>query len=83
MAEAAAQDFAPLALLALLKHPLVQSGEPRTLWLDGVRALDRALRGPRPAPGLAGIEAHLLDGDEREPRLTVALAYHLTPRALY
>ncbi len=66
MAEAAAQDFAPLALLALLKHPLVQSGEPRTLWLDGVRALDRALRGPRPAPGLAGIEAHLLDGDERE-----------------
>ena len=59
MAEAAAQDFAPLALLALLKHPLVQSGEPRALWLDGVRALDRALRGPRPAPGLAGIDAHL------------------------
>jgi ATP-dependent helicase/nuclease subunit B len=72
MAEAAAQDFAPLALLALLKHPLVQSGEPRTLWLDGVRVLDRALRGPRPAPGLAGIDAHLLDGDEREAPIRAA-----------
>ncbi len=72
LAEAAAQDFAPLALLALLKHPLVQSGEPRTLWLDGVRALDRALRGPRPAPGLDGIEAHLIDGDEREAAIRAA-----------
>jgi ATP-dependent helicase/nuclease subunit B len=72
LAEAAAQDFAPLALLALLKHPLVQSGVPRTLWLDGVRALDRALRGPRPAPGLDGIDAHLLDGDERETDIRAA-----------
>ncbi len=72
LAEAAAQDFAPLALLALLKHPLVQSGEPRTLWLDGVRALDRALRGPRPAPGLDGIEAHLAEGDEREAAIRAA-----------
>ncbi len=72
LAEAAAQDFAPLALLALLKHPLVQSGVPRTLWLDGVRALDRALRGPRPAPGLDGIDAHLRDGDEREADIRAA-----------
>lgn len=59
LAEAAAQRFAPLALLALLKHPLVRSGERRLAWLDGVRSLDRALRGPRPAPGLDGIAAHL------------------------
>ena len=65
LAEAAAQDFAPLALLALLKHPLVQSGARRTQWLDGVRVLDLALRGPRPAPGLDGIDAQLLNGDER------------------
>ncbi|MBN8807576.1 MAG: double-strand break repair protein AddB [Sphingomonas sp.] len=63
LAEAAAQDFAPLALLALLKHPLVQSGPPRALWLEDVRKLDRALRGPRPAPGLDGIDTHLRDGD--------------------
>lgn len=66
VAEAAAQDFAPLGLLALLKHPLVQAGPPRALWLEDVRRLDRALRGPRPAPGLTGIDAHLAAGDERE-----------------
>ncbi len=59
LAEAAAQRFAPLPLLALLKHPLVRSGEDRLAWLDGARALDRALRGPRPAAGLAGITGHL------------------------
>lgn len=59
LAEAATQRFAPLALLTLLKHPLVRFGAARTDWLDGVRALDRVLRGPRPAAGLAGIDAHL------------------------
>jgi ATP-dependent helicase/nuclease subunit B len=53
--EAAAERFAPVPLLALLKHPLVQAGEGRTAWLDRVRDLDRALRGPRPAPGLGAI----------------------------
>ncbi|MFK3890074.1 double-strand break repair protein AddB [Sphingomonas sp. NPDC079357] len=57
--EAAAQDFAPMALLTLLKHPLVRLGDGRGAWLDGVRRLDRALRGPRPAPGLEGIDRHL------------------------
>ncbi len=66
LAEAAAQDFAPLALLALLKHPLVRFGEGRVAWLDGVRRLDRALRGPRPAPGLDGIDRFLSEGDTRE-----------------
>jgi len=58
LAEAAAQRFAPLVLLALLKHPLVRAGEARLPWLEGVRALDLALRGPRPEAGLAGIDAH-------------------------
>jgi len=66
LAEAATQRFAPLALLTLLKHPLVRFGAPRLPWLDGVRALDRALRGPRPAAGLAGIDAHLAHPPERE-----------------
>ncbi|WP_425229781.1 PD-(D/E)XK nuclease family protein [Sphingomonas sp.] len=55
LAEAAAQRWAPLPLLALLKHPLVRQGERRLAWLDGVRAIDRRLRGPRPATGLDGI----------------------------
>ncbi len=57
--DAATEDFAPLALLTLLKHPLVRAGDQRGDWLDGVRRLDRALRGPRPGAGLDGIEAAL------------------------
>lgn len=56
---AAAERFAPVPLLALLKHPLVKAGEERLAWLDGVRALDLALRGPRPAAGLEGLGLHL------------------------
>ncbi|MCW3837869.1 double-strand break repair protein AddB [Sphingomonas canadensis] len=65
LAEAAAQGFAPLPLLALLKHPLVQAGD-RLAWLEGVRRLDLALRGPRPAPGLAGIDRHLAEQEGRD-----------------
>lgn len=66
LAEAATQRFAPLALLTLLKHPLVRFGDARGAWLDGARTLDRVLRGPRPAPGLGGIDAHLANPPERE-----------------
>ncbi|WP_066796098.1 double-strand break repair protein AddB [Sphingomonas soli] len=65
LAEAAAQDFAPLALLSLLKHPLVRP-DARLEWLEGARLLDRALRGPRPAPGLAGIDRQLAEQDGRD-----------------
>lgn len=68
LAEAGAQAFAPLALLALLKHPLVAAGEGRLAWLEGTRALDLALRGPRPAAGLAGIDAHLEDAEAHDLR---------------
>ena len=72
LAEAAAQGFAPLALLTLLKHPLVRAGADRPVWLDGVRRIDRALRGPRPAAGLEGIDAHLADESGRDKHLRVA-----------
>lgn len=60
------ERFAPTALLAVLKHPLVRRGDARLGWLDGTRRLDRALRGPRPAPGLDGLAAWLRAGTERE-----------------
>jgi ATP-dependent helicase/nuclease subunit B len=66
LATAAAERFAPVPLLALLKHPLVQRGEGRLAWLDGVRLLDLALRGPRPRAGLAGIAEHLADREGRD-----------------
>jgi ATP-dependent helicase/nuclease subunit B len=55
IAGAAASGFAPVELLTLLKHPLVRAGDARGEWLAAVRRLDLALRGPRPAPGLAGL----------------------------
>jgi ATP-dependent helicase/nuclease subunit B len=58
VAQMAAERFAPVSLLSVLKHPLVRS-EGRIAWLDGVRLLDLALRGPRPAPGIAGLTARL------------------------
>ena len=65
VADVAIARFAPVALLSLLKHPLVMSGERRLDWLKGVRTLDLALRGPRPAPGLVGLDAFLASGNDR------------------
>ena len=56
LAEIIATSAAPVPLMALLSHPLVKAGEPRREWLRHVRRLEKSLRGPRPAPGLAGIE---------------------------
>jgi len=67
IASAAAEELAPVALLALLKHPLVGGeGDERLAWLEAVRALDIDLRGPRPAAGLAGLDEHF--GASREWR---------------
>ena len=74
LATAAAERFAPVPLLALLKHPLVRRGDERIAWLDGVRALDLALRGPRPPAGLDGVVRHLDQGDKRDRERRAAAA---------
>ncbi|MBV9992946.1 MAG: double-strand break repair protein AddB [Alphaproteobacteria bacterium] len=56
LAEAADARFAPAPLLALLKHPLATMGDAAAFRSDA-RALDIALRGPRPDAGLDGIVA--------------------------
>jgi len=56
IADAAAQRFAPVPLLALLKHPFATLGQDGAEFRARARELDRwCLRGPRPDPGLAGI----------------------------
>src|SRR3546814_202397 len=83
LADAASQAFSPVALLALLKHPLVMKGERRLDWLEGVRALDLALRGPRPPAGLDGVSVFLSDWTGREgPLRKKALAWWKTAVAL-
>ena len=65
IASAAAEDLAPVPLLALLKHPLVGGAESERLsWLDDVRLLDLALRGPRPGGGLEGLDRHFAERDK-------------------
>ncbi|MCG8492564.1 MAG: double-strand break repair protein AddB, partial [Sneathiellales bacterium] len=52
-----ADRFAPVSILATLKHPYATMGMERAAFREHVRELERlALRGPRPAPGLDGIK---------------------------
>ncbi len=64
LAEACADDLAPLPLLSLLKHPLAAGGRAPGAFRADARLMDRRLlRGPRPAPGLAGLRARLAAAD--------------------
>ena len=54
------EKLAPLSLLAALKHPLAAGGMAAVEMRARVRELEQAvLRGPRPAPGIAGLRAAL------------------------
>jgi ATP-dependent helicase/nuclease subunit B len=70
-------DFAPIDLLALLKHPLCRLGFDRAVLLDAVRRLDRkCLRGLKPSPGLAALRERIERtefGDPADRRAVVAL----------
>jgi ATP-dependent helicase/nuclease subunit B len=60
LSRAAAAEFAPLPLLAFLKHPLTAAGEKPEFCRAQARALEmKALRGPRPSPGFDGIKFSL------------------------
>ncbi len=55
-AEMVAARLAPLPLLAVLKHPLAAGGLKEGAFRARARMLERlVLRGPRPAPGFAGL----------------------------
>ncbi len=69
-AEMAAERFAPVALLAALKHPLAAGGESPAAFRRKVRALELAvLRGARPAPGLEGLRKALEESRAAEALL--------------
>jgi len=81
VARMVAEEFAPHAALAALKHPLAQGGLAPGQFKARVRRLERkALRGPRPAPGIAGLMALCHQDEEligwlgRLDRLTAPLA---------
>lgn len=70
LAEVVAERVAPVALVALLGHPLVQAGDKRPAWLERVRQLDLLLRGPRPGPGLPATRQAVEKFEKRFPGLT-------------
>ena len=58
MAQVMAENAAPVPLMALLGHPLVERAEEaRGTWLRSLRRLELKLRGPRGEPGLGWIAA--------------------------
>ena len=59
LAEAMADRFSPVSVLAVAKHPLVHAGEERLAWLEQARALDLWLRGPSEGTGLEAISGLL------------------------
>ena len=81
-ADSVAEDFAPVALLALLKHPLVLAGRTRGDHHEAVRWLDRhALRGPKPAPGIDGVITAANGVREEAPAAVFELLEELAARA--
>ena len=60
LARAVAEELAPVALLALLKHPLAAAGLSPAACRAAARALELAcLRGPRPRHGVTGLRRGL------------------------
>ncbi|MDX5366248.1 MAG: double-strand break repair protein AddB [Alphaproteobacteria bacterium] len=60
VASMVAEDFAPVPLLACLKHPLASAGDEPARFRASIRALEELLlRGPRPAPGIGGLRRAL------------------------
>jgi ATP-dependent helicase/nuclease subunit B len=75
IARMVAEDFAPVPLLAVLKHPLCAGGMDRVEWLSAARLLERrALRGPRPPAGIAGLRAAAADAIDDPERLARVVA---------
>ena len=66
LAEVASEQAAPVPLMALLEHPLVQDGEARGTWLEHARAFELRLRGPRKEPGLEPLREVAAKGRVRE-----------------
>ena len=64
VARAAADGLSPVLLLSLLKHPFAGGGMARDTFRRLVRDFEmRVLRGPRPAPGIAGLRDCVSRGD--------------------
>ena len=75
-----AEAFAPVPTLAFLKHPLVAGGLAPARFRSHLRAMElAALRGYRPAEGLAGIRDRLAGDDDLLAFFEAHIAAPLAP----
>ena len=73
-----AEDFAPIDLLACLKHPLASFGDDKLRLRTIIRELEVALlRGPRPASGLKGLRDALERSDDKDDDDIIGLIDYL------
>ena len=77
-AEVMAQGARSVPLVALLGHPLADGGMDRGRWLRRLRLLERALRGPRLAPGLQPVQDIVADLADKQPDMADWWALALT-----
>jgi ATP-dependent helicase/nuclease subunit B len=66
--------LAPVPLLAALKHPLAAGGLDPAVFRSLARRLEKAILGPRPAPGFTGLRTALRDEDTGLHRFVDRLA---------
>ena len=76
----AAEELAPVPLLAALKHPLAAGGMALADFRRRVRRLELdLLRGPRPAPGIAGLRARVAETQQGVRALVERLGSLIAP----
>jgi ATP-dependent helicase/nuclease subunit B len=76
LANGVADRFAPVSLLAIGKHPLVNNGDDRLAWLEHIRLLDLALRGPNTGLGTDAV-AKRIDAWVSDKRRNEACDTHM------
>lgn len=83
VAQMLAEQFAPVPLLAALKHPLARAGLGESLFHREVDMMDkRVLRGPRPSPGLDGL-AQAIEAAATRKHGKLDETEHATARAFH
>lgn len=74
------ENFSPISLLSVLKHPLCALGEDPAVLRRQARELELGvLRGPRPSPGLDGLRHAIAESDDRQQELLDRLEEAFTP----
>jgi len=69
-----AEDFTPVQLLSTGKHPLSAMGMAPAEFRSMIRRLEiKALRGPRPAPGIKGVLARIPEGEPALKELAIKI----------